>query len=351
MDLSFFTSRRSIWLGLFLVFLALWGLGADTSSQSGIEITLPFSPLSSWNLLQWSMALVGSTIFIMGIIWKFSYRESSKQQWNYLIDKQQERYNAHSRSLRPFIIGWVTLLIATSAALFITFSQSVQKGNGWIRPTEHLIGVNGFWETLQAFCLLAASFLLIYHCWKYRISFKNTATFIAPLGLAIILFFIAGEELNWGQSWFNYDAPGWIQELNQERKINVHEMSLFGFRFEPWADLAFKIFIFTFAILLPMLAFFFNDLRLLFTSIKLPLPPIYFVPFALLALTLEPLFSIIKLQSLPADQPVWSLSEMRESLFALIVLGTVIYHLALWKKTDTQTAGVEPHHNKGMAWL
>ena len=44
-----------------------------------------------------------------------------------------------------------------------------------------------------------------------------------------VLFFIAGEEISWGQRIFGYMTPDWVAERNIQKEFNLHNLGvLFG---------------------------------------------------------------------------------------------------------------------------
>ncbi len=106
----------------------------------------------------------------------------------------------------------------------------------------------GVLESLTGGLALAASIVAlatffhpaIRHDWKLRI-------WIFLLFLATLYF--AGEDLNWGQYYFGWDAPQYFQEHNREQETNLHNMS-------PWLNqkprLVFEFWLLIAGILVPL---------------------------------------------------------------------------------------------------
>jgi len=46
------------------------------------------------------------------------------------------------------------------------------------------------------------------------------------LFFAVGFFYIAGEEISWGQHLFLWDTPGWIGEVNRQNETNLHNLHL-----------------------------------------------------------------------------------------------------------------------------
>ena len=88
-------------------------------------------------------------------------------------------------------------------------------------------------ENLTAVLLFSASILLFV---TGRMERKSLRRWIYVMG-GIVLLFIAGEEISWGQRIFGYPTPDWIAERNGQGEFNLHNFHDFhlpldvGFRY------------------------------------------------------------------------------------------------------------------------
>lgn len=88
---------------------------------------------------------------------------------------------------------------------------------------EVYTGEDGFIENGSAIFLLSSSLLLLYRFFKL---FKHKELFwkIGVLGLSIVFFFGAGEEISWGQRIFNVESSQYFLENNAQGETNLHNM-------------------------------------------------------------------------------------------------------------------------------
>lgn len=79
---------------------------------------------------------------------------------------------------------------------------------------------DGFSENITAalYILSCAVFLLSWH------NKKNNFHLL----LALLCFFIAGEELSWAQRIFNIETPSSLNRINIPQEINLHNLTLFS---------------------------------------------------------------------------------------------------------------------------
>jgi hypothetical protein len=84
---------------------------------------------------------------------------------------------------------------------------------------------DGILEWLSVILLLVLSGL----CLKRAIRLRSVrpGTFAISLGLmALGFFFVAGEELSWGQRVFMIETPDWLADRNQQGETNLHNLVL-----------------------------------------------------------------------------------------------------------------------------
>ena len=134
-----------------------------------------------------------------------------------------------------------------------------------------------FFEWLTALGLLGTG---IY----FFLSFKKYRNFYFLL-LAVVMFFGAGEEISWGQRILGYNTPESMKQANVQGEFTIHNLEVFnGKQFDKAKrsgiqrllemDMLFKIFIFSFGILLPLAVWHIKPISKLVQKIRLPVPPV-----------------------------------------------------------------------------
>jgi hypothetical protein len=114
-----------------------------------------------------------------------------------------------------------------------------------------MVREDGLIETLGAFSLLVASGLFFAGFLQARHRSSTRVMRLFLLGLAVALFFGAGEELSWGQRLLGIDTPGALQERNYQQELNVHNLDRAGW-WGVWRG--FEAFTLLFAVALPLAA-------------------------------------------------------------------------------------------------
>lgn len=101
-----------------------------------------------------------------------------------------------------------------------------------------------------------ASFLItsiVFFVLFYRIRKNASTNFVLKvviLGLALLFFFGAGEEISWGQRILNIQTPEYLSEVNDQNEITVHNLNLGEF---DVITFGFDLFWLTFGVLLPFI--------------------------------------------------------------------------------------------------
>lgn len=163
----------------------------------------------------------------------------------------------------PVIFAISRLLIAVDKRCF---DYHVGTREGW------------FVERATFFLLLAASALALPAAVQRRRE-RSTALFgravslnaLFFLGLSVMLFFGAGEEVSWGQRAFDIAVPAWIEEPSNQDELNLHNV------IEGISDFstskATELLAFGFGVIGPLAA----------RKGRVPLPSLYLVPGFLLS--------------------------------------------------------------------
>ena len=109
-------------------------------------------------------------------------------------------------------------------------------------------GKEQLFEHLSAWLFLLASLLSV-GCWVHhrrarRPSALSTRLLSLAYALLAVFFFVAfGEELSWGQHYFGFATPESLEGLNQQRELNLHNLSFIdsnaegGKRTDLWGKL------------------------------------------------------------------------------------------------------------------
>ncbi len=134
-----------------------------------------------------------------------------------------------------------------------------------------------FFEWFTTVCLFGSGIF-------FFLSFKKYRNFYFLL-LALVMFFGAGEEISWGQRILGYDTPESIKQANVQGEFTIHNLEVFnGKQFHKSRrsgiqrllemDMLFKIFIFSFGILLPLAVWHIKPVSNFVRKIRLPVPPV-----------------------------------------------------------------------------
>lgn len=147
--------------------------------------------------------------------------------------------------------------------LFIVWTYTVlgygDKAAAFFYPEDH------FFENVQFIILVVAGGLTLYAFW---LAYKNRQALrthwiklAAYLALALFFFFIAGEEISWGQRIFNIATPESIAEVNAQQETNLHNLDIFEYSDYFSFDRLFTYFWLGFAVIVPMVSLFWNRFR------------------------------------------------------------------------------------------
>ena len=116
-----------------------------------------------------------------------------------------------------FILLLVAIMLAVSFILFFTnkplFNQYVIEDGvvEWLTVTGLLLGA--------------------FTCFARFVNYlrKKSWIFLAiTLALGLMLFFVAGEEVSWGQRIFNIQSSEYFQQNNLQRETNFHNLLIGG---------------------------------------------------------------------------------------------------------------------------
>jgi len=146
------------------------------------------------------------------------------------------------------------IYIAFAVYIALTYF-ALAMGNNFIAAT---IPEDRYFEIIGAFSLFVTSLLFLYGFRLARRSLDKTWTSLAKqliyLGVALLFFFGAGEEISWGQRIFGFETPETLAQVNKQDELNLHNLSVLENSELFTADRMFDAFWFLFAVLTPAAA-------------------------------------------------------------------------------------------------
>lgn len=88
-------------------------------------------------------------------------------------------------------------------------------------------------EWLTVLGLLAGSFVCFSRAFRVGAS-RGWMFLLTALGLGLMLFLAAGEEISWGQRLFGIESPDYFKENNTQQETNFHNLIVGGVRVNRW---------------------------------------------------------------------------------------------------------------------
>jgi len=144
--------------------------------------------------------------------------------------------------------------------------------------------------------------------------------------LAALFFFIAGEEISWGQRIFGWATPDWVKEDNLQQETNIHnleffhadnkddELKSFSARLLSMNRL-FSIFWLSWCLILPLAVRLSPKARQLVEWFRIPIPLTFFGCCFFATYATAKIF-VITFQ--PEDSITTPIDELKEAYFAFI---------------------------------
>lgn len=221
------------------------------------------------------------------------------------------------------VYGW--LLAAVTAALVMTVWAVNHLPDSVI--VRWLIQEAGFWESVQALALLSASGCILWTTFRY-----GRGLFVAKgavaVGVAALLLLAALEETNWGQHWIKYPTPPILAKWKGDGGMNLHDIG-FGSNVAETANIVLQSMAWLFLVIMPLLARYSKPAQHVINRLGVPTPPLAFTPFAIIGLMIG------WMPGFDALTPMWSVSELQETLFYLVALGGAVSHNLRWHQCIT----------------
>jgi len=197
---------------------------------------------------------------------------------------------------------------------------------------------DGFFETSTAIFFFLAAILFFYLYFKdhegNNLYIFKTKKNIFLLLLGLLFLFGAGEEISWGQRIFNIETPQALKEINTQKELNIHNITIFHGDIEkgkPKTGLAklitigmlFQMFWFTYCFLIPVLNKSSSKISKILKTFNLPIVPIWLGSLFLLNYILSRIVNL-QLSGLETHHYV---IENKESAFAFLFFIVSIYFL------------------------
>lgn len=146
--------------------------------------------------------------------------------------------------------------VYVALAIYITLTYPVLAlGNTVLAaaiPEDH------YFEIVGALSLFVTSLLFFYGFRLARRTLDRRWTSLAKqlvyLGLALLFFFGAGEEISWGQRILGFQTPQTMRQVNAQEEFNLHNLSAWEAKKLLDPDRMFDLFWFLFAVFIPAVA-------------------------------------------------------------------------------------------------
>jgi len=313
--------------------LVLLLIGAFSPQEFGISLNRFDGRYSLFTDLEITVfrgafALSGILLITASVAWltagsQSSLRKYIESDYVHFIDENA----ASGRKYNNFIRFWSGVNFIIFMALVYTMNLSHEYHGKNVLWYNIIALENGVWETLTAVSLFAAGILMILAVKRFGKGFRFSLVGLPTLLFGVLLIAGAGEEISWGQHWIGFETPDFLFSVNSQEEFNIHNINSHFFNHIQ------VIFFLLYTVIFPILAQLFLEVRYFFDRLLLPLCPLAFVPFAVAGVLMGDHASLSGLWG----NPRWGISEARETLFGIIILGTAIqFYLNL--KTKNRNA-------------
>lgn len=103
----------------------------------------------------------------------------------------------------------------------------------WEDKAVHLVDEDWLVEWTQFFLFIFASVYCFLVIKGNHVYYDSTSILICFSIFLVLLIFVAGEEISWGQRIFGIQTPDFIKAINKQNEINVHNLKSIQ-RFRHW---------------------------------------------------------------------------------------------------------------------
>lgn len=117
---------------------------------------------------------------------------------------------------------WLGIPVAFALFLMAVYAVSPDFYNNWILPEGY-----GFLELGHFFIPLVGLYFAIWLLFRPFVRRRPLVFAVAIVG-TLSCIYIAGEEMSWGQHFFNWQTPDYWAQINRQQETNLHNtMDLF----------------------------------------------------------------------------------------------------------------------------
>jgi len=229
-----------------------------------------------------------------------------------------ERYKSHT----------AFLIIAT---LFLGLTYLFLLANE--RTLDAFAREDGIFENLTAVYLLGASLVFVVCFFRFRKSSRLLK--LSYIGLALLFFVGAGEEISWGERIFKWEDQNYIRDINVQGELTIHNLKYFQGEeaiIPVSISQLFIVFAFVFAVLIPLACRLFPKIERFLAPI-IPIMPLEFgvlvvatYIFQKSMLRILPMFpALYQHPSMPIPQGV---HEIREHGYTFALLVSSIFYFS-----------------------
>lgn len=194
---------------------------------------------------------------------------------------------------------------------------------------------DGIYENLTAVYLFIASILFtvgVFRSWK-----SSWLMSLSCAGLALLFFFGAGEEISWGDRFFDFDDHNFIRGVNVQEELTIHNLKYFQGEesiLPVSTSQLFTLFAFGFALLIPLVCRLSGRIES-FVAPRFPVMPLLLGLLVLLTYVLQksmvrllPMFpGLYQHPSMPIPQGV---HEIREHAYTFSLQVSAMYYF--WRE-------------------
>ena len=219
---------------------------------------------------------------------------------------------------------WLIIMLSYSIFFWLDFD------------TIFLLGYeDGFFEYLTAILFFIASILML------RTGIKSKNWWF--IGLFVLLFVGAGEEISWGQRLIGIETPDELKKVNVQGEINLHNLEFFnrenfdksvktGWKKFLTVNTIYRAFIMVYGVIIPLLALFLPIVNRLLQRLSIPVIHlqlgIYFF-FSWMA------FRVMNICCIGSDD-FFAAEEIFESLTAWVWFFAAIHFMINFQKTASK---------------
>ncbi|MDX8410683.1 MAG: hypothetical protein R8K46_02255 [Mariprofundaceae bacterium] len=271
------------------------------------DATLEPHTITELQLFRLLAAALGSALIAGLLVWY----GGKQARWRQLIERDFAAWHdpipRFNQVDNHFLRGSMACLCLATFGVVSTIAMSFEYfDSSWFAL---LAFENGIWETFQFLCFgLSGLALFAFRFRKWRGSRWTERA--GGMLFALFLLVIAGEEVSWGQHWIGFSTPEMIGRINVQGETNLHNIGSY------WIDHLSVFLMLNYLVVWPVLGYIYPQLHYVMNHFSLPVAPLGVSLVALLGLLMDEHQVLSQLWL----NPLWRLSEGRETVFSACVL-------------------------------